>query len=64
MLEKIYREAGLPKDLFKVLLISHDQSNDVIENDLIRGVTLTGSPEQVRSLVKKQVLPLKNLFWN
>ena len=30
MLEKIYREAGLPENLFRVLLISHDQSDAVI----------------------------------
>ena len=65
MLEKIYREAGLPENLFKVLLISHDQSNDVIENDLIRGVTLTGSPkagkvigEKAGAALKKSVLEL------
>ncbi|GAA4321451.1 NAD-dependent succinate-semialdehyde dehydrogenase [Pontixanthobacter gangjinensis] len=43
LLEEIYKDAGLPKDLFKVLRISHDQSDDVIKNDLVRGVTLTGS---------------------
>lgn len=65
MLEKIYQEAGLPENLFKVLLISHDQSNDVIENDLIRGVTLTGSPkagkvigEKAGAALKKSVLEL------
>jgi len=65
MLEKIYREAGLPENLFKVLLISHDQSNDVIEDDLVRGVTLTGSPkagkvigEKAGAALKKSVLEL------
>ena len=43
MLRDIYEAAGLPKHLFTVLLISHDQSDAVIENDLVRGVTLTGS---------------------
>ncbi|WP_203295992.1 NAD-dependent succinate-semialdehyde dehydrogenase [Luteirhabdus pelagi] len=42
-LEKLFTEAGLPEHLFTVLLIDHDQSDAVIENDLVRGVTLTGS---------------------
>ena len=65
MLEKIYREAGLPENLFKVLLISHDQSDAIIENDLVRGVTLTGSPgagkvigEKAGKALKKTVLEL------
>ena len=65
MLEKIYKEAGLPEHLFKVLLISHDQSDAVIENDLVRGVTLTGSPsagkiigEKAGKALKKTVLEL------
>ncbi|MCH4822783.1 NAD-dependent succinate-semialdehyde dehydrogenase [Gramella lutea] len=53
MLEKIYLEAGLPENLFKVLLISHDQSDKVIEHDLIRGVTLTGSPDAGKVIGKK-----------
>ena len=65
LLEKIYREAGLPEGLFAVLKISHEQSNDVITNDLIRGVTLTGSPvagaeigERAGKALKKTVLEL------
>ena len=53
LLEKIYLEAGLPENLFKVLLISHDQSDAVIEHKLIRGVTLTGSPAAGRIIGKK-----------
>ncbi|PKD16625.1 succinate-semialdehyde dehydrogenase [Salegentibacter salinarum] len=65
LLEKIFKEAGLPKDLFKVLLIDHDQSDSIIEHDLVRGVTLTGSPgagkiigEKAGSELKKTVLEL------
>lgn len=53
LLEKIYIEAGLPENLFKVLLISHDQSDSVIENKLVRGVTLTGSPDAGKIIGKK-----------
>lgn len=45
LLEKIYKDGGLPENLFTVLRISHDQSDKIIEHDLVRGVTLTGSPE-------------------
>ncbi len=42
-LEQLYHDAGVPKDLFRVLKVSNEQSNDVIANPLVRGVTLTGS---------------------
>jgi len=65
MLREIYEAAGLPKNLFTVLLISHDQSDDIISNDLVRGVTMTGSSEAGRiiaekagSVLKKTVLEL------
>ena len=53
LLEKIYLEAGLPENLFKVLLISHEQSDAVIEHKLVQGVTLTGSPGAGRIIGKK-----------
>lgn len=59
LLEKIYREAGLPENLFKVLLISHDQSDKVIENDFIRGVTLTGSSDAGKIIAEKAGKKLK-----
>ncbi|MCP9199999.1 NAD-dependent succinate-semialdehyde dehydrogenase [Gramella sp. GC03-9] len=52
LLQEIYEEAGLPKNLFKVLRISHEQSNHVIKNDLVRGVTLTGSSEAGKKIAK------------
>jgi len=42
-LEELYREAGLPENAFRALLIDHDQSDDVIAREEVRGVTLTGS---------------------
>jgi len=59
LLEKIYLEAGLPENLFKVLLISHDQSDAVIENKLVRGVTLTGSPDAGKIIGEKAGKNLK-----
>lgn len=65
LIEKIFNEAGLPKNLFKVILIDHDQSDSIIEHDLVRGVTLTGSPgagkiigEKAGANLKKSVLEL------
>ena len=65
MLEKIYRDAGLPENLFTALVISHEQSDDVIAHDKVRGVTLTGSPgagshvgEKAGKALKKTVLEL------
>lgn len=53
MLRDVFEAAGLPKHLFTVLLIDHDQSDDVIENDLVRGVTLTGSDKAGKIVAKK-----------
>ena len=65
MIRDIFEKAGLPKNLFTTLIIDHDQSSSVIKNDLVRGVTLTGSPtageiigEQAGKELKKTVLEL------
>lgn len=42
-LREICIKAGLPTDIFRVLLIDHDTSDKVIEHDKVRGVTMTGS---------------------
>lgn len=59
LLQEIYETAGLPKDLFKVLIIDHDQSDKIIEHDFVRGVTLTGSSEAGRIIGKKSGEVLK-----
>ncbi|OAB79562.1 NAD-dependent succinate-semialdehyde dehydrogenase [Cochleicola gelatinilyticus] len=59
MLEEIYEQAGLPKHLFKLLVIDHDQSDTIIENDLVRGVTLTGSPKAGKAIGEKAGAALK-----
>ena len=43
MLRDIFEEAGLPKNLFTVMVIDHDQSDRLIAHKLVRGVTMTGS---------------------
>ncbi len=59
MLEKIFKDAGLPDNLFTVLIIEHDQSDAVIESDLVRGVTLTGSSDAGRKIAEKSASELK-----
>lgn len=59
MLMKIYEDAGLPKNLFTVLKITHDQSDKIIENKLVRGVTLTGSPDAGRKIAERAGAALK-----
>jgi succinate-semialdehyde dehydrogenase/glutarate-semialdehyde dehydrogenase len=53
LLRDIYERAGLPKGLFGVLLITHDQSDKIIEHKLVRGVTLTGSDKAGRVVAQK-----------
>lgn len=59
MIGDIFKEAGLPEDLFGILIIDHDQSDKIIEHDLVRGVTLTGSPGAGRVIGKKAGEELK-----
>lgn len=63
--EKLYRDAGLPENAFRTLLIDHDVSDSIIEHKLVRGVTLTGSPiagsavaQRAAKVLKKTVLEL------
>lgn len=58
-LRDLLERAGLPKNLFTVLLIDHDQSDLIIENDLVRGVTLTGSDKAGRIVGEKAAGQLK-----
>ena len=59
MIEKIMKDAGMPENLFKVILVNHDQSDKIIENDLVRGVTFTGSAAGGRVVAKKAAENLK-----
>ncbi len=65
LIEKIFYESDLPNDLFRTILIDHDQSEELIGNDKVRGVTLTGSDgagsivgQQAAKAIKKAVLEL------
>lgn len=64
-LRELCIEAGLPEDIFKVIVIGHDTSDKLIEHRLVRGVTMTGSDGAGRHIgataakaLKKTVLEL------
>lgn len=59
LLESIYQKAGIPKGLFTTLVISHDQSDKVIKNKAVRGITLTGSPGAGKKIGQKASAELK-----
>ena len=61
LLEKIFTEAGLPKGLFKALIVSHEQSDTIIKNKHVRGVTLTGSSDAGRNIGEKATSQLKKV---
>jgi succinate-semialdehyde dehydrogenase / glutarate-semialdehyde dehydrogenase len=52
-IEQILREAGLPENLFRTLLIGNAQVEPVIEHPLVRAVTLTGSGPAGRAVARK-----------
>ncbi|MDQ2094997.1 NAD-dependent succinate-semialdehyde dehydrogenase [Rhodalgimonas zhirmunskyi] len=58
-LREICIEAGLPEDLFQVLLIDHDTSDKVITHDKVRGVTMTGSDKAGAHIGTKAAAALK-----
>jgi succinate-semialdehyde dehydrogenase/glutarate-semialdehyde dehydrogenase len=64
-IEEVFRLAGFPEDLFRTLLIGNEQVAAVIENPLVKAVTLTGSTpagkavaSKAGSVLKKTVLEL------
>ena len=64
-IENLFKEAGLPGNLFRSLLVSRDLAKHVIEHPFISAVTLTGSTKagkivaaQAGAVLKKTVLEL------
>lgn len=60
-LEEVFKEAGLPLDIFRTLLINSKEVNRVIENKHIVAVTLTGSTAAGKSVAKKSGEELKKV---
>ncbi len=64
-IEETFRESGFPLGVFQSLLIGNEQVEEVISNDIVVAVTLTGSEiagssvaSQAGSYIKKTVLEL------
>lgn len=64
-IESAFTEAGFPKFIFQNLRIGHNEIKEILENPLVRGVSLTGSEKagsEVASLagknIKKSILEL------
>jgi succinate-semialdehyde dehydrogenase/glutarate-semialdehyde dehydrogenase len=57
--EKLLIEAGAPTGLYTNLLISHDQSDRVVDDPRIKGVALTGSVAAGRSIAARAGKNLK-----
>jgi len=65
VIEEMVKQAGFPSHVFQTLLVGSDKVNQIIEHDLVKAVTITGSTnagkkvaEKAGSLLKKTVLEL------
>jgi succinate-semialdehyde dehydrogenase/glutarate-semialdehyde dehydrogenase len=52
-IESIFHKADFPENIFRTLLVGSQQVNAIIENQLIKAVTLTGSTDAGRAVAKK-----------
>src|SRR6204780_3336407 len=57
--EKLWIEAGAPEGLYTNLLISHDQSDRVVDDPPLKGVALTGTGAAGRSIAARAGQNLK-----
>jgi len=57
--EKLLTDAGAPAGLYTNLLISHEQSDDVVDDPRVKGVALTGSVAAGRSVAARAGKNLK-----
>lgn len=64
-IEEIFLEAGVPDGVFQNLMIHHDKTEQLLSNDIVKAVTLTGSERAGKSVgalagkyLKKSVLEL------
>jgi succinate-semialdehyde dehydrogenase/glutarate-semialdehyde dehydrogenase len=64
-IEDVFRQAGFPENIFQTLMIGGDRVEKVIENPMVKAVTLTGSKSAGQAvaatagrLLKKSVLEL------
>lgn len=60
-IEKIFRAAGFPENIFRVLIIETDLAEKVIQHPKIAGVTLTGSVRAGKIVGTESVSQLKKI---
>ena len=53
LLESVFKEAGLPENIFRALIIGSEEVAAVIEHKLVKAVTLTGSTAAGRKVAAK-----------
>ena len=58
-IEKIFVESGFPENVFRALVISSKNVESVINNPLVKGVTLTGSTPAGRAVASQSGAALK-----
>ena len=58
-IDEVFRQAGVPEGLFRMLLIDAARVADVIAHPLVKGVTLTGSTPAGQSVAAKAGSALK-----
>jgi len=58
-IEEIFKEAGFPENLFRTLKISSKKVAGVIENPIVKAVTLTGSVPAGKAVAEKAGAELK-----
>lgn len=58
-IEALVLEAGFPKNVFNTLLVSGKNVNQIVENPLVKAVTLTGSTEAGKKVAEKAGAVLK-----
>jgi succinate-semialdehyde dehydrogenase/glutarate-semialdehyde dehydrogenase len=51
-IQEVFEEAGYPEGVFQSLIIHSDEAEEVIEDDRVQAVTLTGSARAGRSVAK------------
>jgi len=58
-IQEVFREAGFPENLFKTILVPSSQMEEVIKNEKIKAVTLTGSVPAGKAVAKTAGSALK-----
>jgi succinate-semialdehyde dehydrogenase/glutarate-semialdehyde dehydrogenase len=51
-IEEVFHEAGIPENLFRTILVPSSQMEEVIKNEKVKAVTLTGSVPAGKSVAK------------